>query len=199
MRAGVESGSPRILKSIKKDITVEHILKSAEIARDRGFHVRYSFVIGWPGETDQDRQQTIDLCFRLFDINPNVTMYPLWNYIPYPGTPHFTEAIACGFKQPEKLEDWSDYSWAKANSPWIDSRAKFENIHTLSKFAFFNRDSADILKSLLSTELRWRTKVRRVGGMAVRPWARYRLKNSSRSMPAPYEYRIIEALLAGRA
>jgi radical SAM superfamily enzyme YgiQ (UPF0313 family) len=191
-RAGVESGSPRILKSIAKDITVDQIVNSARISRDLGFEVSYSFVIGWPGEEDVDRQQTIDLAFRLLEINPKAWVYPLWIYIPYPGTPHFAEAVAQGFQEPQTLEGWADYSWGHARVPWITEAAKFENIHYLSRFAFNSRTLQEVMVDLGDEYLKSIIKVRRLGGVLLKEWARLRFRRAFWALP--YEYRVLRRL-----
>ncbi|OGA37492.1 MAG: hypothetical protein A3G80_14965 [Betaproteobacteria bacterium RIFCSPLOWO2_12_FULL_62_13b] len=191
-RAGVESGSPRILKSIAKDITVDQILNSARVSRDLDFEVTYSFVIGWPGEDDADRQQTIDLAFRLLEINPRAWIFPLWIYIPYPGTPHFSEAVAQGFQEPQSLEDWAEYSWGRVQVPWITEVAKFENIHYLSRFALNSKTLRTVVTDLGDEYLKSVIKVRRLGGILLKDWARFRFKHAFWAFP--YEYRVLRRL-----
>ena len=176
MRAGVESGSPRILKLMKKDLTVEDTLESARITRELGIHVYYSFILGWPGETDEDRQKTIELCYKLLEINPESRVYPLNIYTPYPGSPQWNQAVQEGFDAPSILEEWGEYVWGNVNIPWIDDVAKYENMATLSKFAFFPRNSHEVFGGLLSSELHTHIKFRRLGGWLMRRYARTRMR-----------------------
>jgi radical SAM superfamily enzyme YgiQ (UPF0313 family) len=191
-RAGVESGSPRILKSIAKDITVDQILNSARISRDLDFGVTYSFVIGWPGEDDEDRRKTVDLAFRLLEINPQAWIFPLWIYIPYPGTPHFAEAVAQGFQEPQTLEGWAEYSWGRVQVPWITDVAKFESMHYLSRFALNSKCLREVLSALGDEYLKSAIKVRRLGGLLLKEWARFRFRRDFWAFP--YEYRALRRL-----
>lgn len=62
---GAESGSPRILKEMRKGITpnqVEHIFDKTKAL---GFYRRVYFMLGWPGETDEDIELTKQLARRI--------------------------------------------------------------------------------------------------------------------------------------
>lgn len=196
IRAGVESGSERVLQSMTKDITTEQILDSARMAKELGFAINYSFVIGWPGETEEDRYKTITMCLRLQDSNPNITIYPLWIYIPYPGTPYYDESIKLGFKPPALLEEWGDYYWGKVLVPWMSNTSKIQDIHTLSKFVFST--SGNVKKmgaSLIQKGVPLSVKLRRIFALPVSCWARFRFRHSF--WVFPYEYKILDYMLRG--
>ena len=81
---GIETGSERIAELIRKGETVEQNGRAVHLAHDRGFTTLGTFIIGFPTETDGDRQQTLDLALSLpLDVmRVNIA-------IPYPGTPFF--------------------------------------------------------------------------------------------------------------
>ena len=58
---GVESGSPEILKTIRKEITPEMVLETTRSAQKYGIFVRYYMILGNRGETTETIQQSIDL------------------------------------------------------------------------------------------------------------------------------------------
>ena len=58
---GVESGSPEMLKKIQKDTTVEQVLGSAEMCARHGVAVIFSFIVGFPGESEDDVMKTVAL------------------------------------------------------------------------------------------------------------------------------------------
>lgn len=62
---GIESGSPRILKKMKKGISVDDIFEAVEMARSHGVKVAGSFIVGYPGEEDEDFQATLELADEL--------------------------------------------------------------------------------------------------------------------------------------
>ncbi|MBU1102523.1 B12-binding domain-containing radical SAM protein [Patescibacteria group bacterium] len=58
---GAESGSQKILDSIKKDIKVENIIKDVRLAKQAGIKSLLYLMVGFPGETPADIKLTIDL------------------------------------------------------------------------------------------------------------------------------------------
>jgi len=140
VRVGCESGSNRILKDvIQKGITKEQTIKAIGVARDLNLKLLLSFVIGWPTETVSERQDTINLVLKLQKIYPKAAVYPLWIYLPYPGTTLFDLAVKMGFKQPVTLAGWGSYFWGKANIPWLENPREYELIHELSRFVWYNK------------------------------------------------------------
>jgi p-methyltransferase len=57
---GIESGSPTILKNMNKAATIEKYAKGMEMLRDRGVMTFGSFIVGFPGETEETVNETID-------------------------------------------------------------------------------------------------------------------------------------------
>ncbi|MFC1701015.1 B12-binding domain-containing radical SAM protein [Patescibacteria group bacterium] len=81
---GVEAGSNRILVAIKKGITVEMIKECFELTRKVGIETVSYFMIGNPGEKEEDIMQTIDFSreiksdyvnFAIFLLVPGVEAY----------------------------------------------------------------------------------------------------------------------------
>lgn len=79
---GIESGSPGILKAMKKGTTPEKSLEAVELAHQSGVKVGGSFIVGYPGETKEDYQATLDFMEEamLEDVFASVAE-------PIPGTP----------------------------------------------------------------------------------------------------------------
>ena len=59
---GIESGSPRIQKSIRKGLKLTELPGKIEILKRNGINVGGFFMIGFPGETRDDIAQTISVC-----------------------------------------------------------------------------------------------------------------------------------------
>ena len=78
---GVESGSNRVLKSLKKNSTDDAIRRAFEIARKTGLRTTATFMFGSPGETMEDVEQTMKLAQ---EIKPNFVSS--FFITPYPGT-----------------------------------------------------------------------------------------------------------------
>ncbi len=58
---GMESGSDRMLKRMRKGIQVEDIIEAREAAKQKGVKVAGSFIVGYPGESEEDYEATKEL------------------------------------------------------------------------------------------------------------------------------------------
>lgn len=100
---GVESGSPRILKKLKKGLTVDRIKKGFAMMNEVGFkNVEANFIIGSdPDETLEDVLMTKQL---IREIRPSILAVNV--ICPYPGTPVFDE-----MRENNLIEsyDWNHY------------------------------------------------------------------------------------------
>jgi anaerobic magnesium-protoporphyrin IX monomethyl ester cyclase len=101
---GVESGSQRILDSIKKGITVEQAQSAVKAARQAGLETECYFMIGLPGEDESDIQKSMALAI---DLDPDYAKFALT--IPLPGTPMFSK-----IEEEGRLltRDWSKYTFS---------------------------------------------------------------------------------------
>ena len=88
---GIESGSQFILDRMKKGLTIERIRQGIAAAKAGGLLVRVYLMVGFPGETWQTIQETVDL--MLACAPDEFAVYPL---IPYPGTPLYQNPAEYG-------------------------------------------------------------------------------------------------------
>jgi radical SAM PhpK family P-methyltransferase len=79
---GIESGSPTILVNMNKSATVEKYAKGIEMLRRNGILTFGSFITGFPGETDETVQETIDF---IRTTRPDYYRSQMWYC--EPGTP----------------------------------------------------------------------------------------------------------------
>lgn len=98
---GVESGSQEMLKLMRKGTTVELNAQAIKWAKEAGISVAVSLVIGYPTETPEMLQQTIDF---LHKTKPDYVY--MCEAVPYPGTElaHFIREL--GLEVPA---DWNQY------------------------------------------------------------------------------------------
>ncbi len=80
---GAQSGSPKILASIRRGHTVEQVLDAVELAGKYNFTMNVDFILGFPDETEEDQFETISLCKELIAKKSKIHMHYL---IPLPGT-----------------------------------------------------------------------------------------------------------------
>lgn len=62
---GIESGSERVLRHMKKGINVEQVREAVDMARRHGVKTAGSFIVAYPGEEEEDFQETIELADEL--------------------------------------------------------------------------------------------------------------------------------------
>ena len=109
---GIESGSPRILDVIRKNITLDQVRECTRLCSKLGFHVKVFFMFNHPTEKIRDIEATILLMDEIRQW-PNVSIKTAMTYI-YPGTE--IEQIA---KDEGILP--RNFSW---NSPYYSQRNK---------------------------------------------------------------------------
>ncbi len=62
---GIESGSDRVLRHMKKGVTVDQVREAVAMARQHGVKTAGSFIVAYPGEEEKDFQDTMDLADEL--------------------------------------------------------------------------------------------------------------------------------------
>lgn len=62
---GIESGSRRILRRMKKGIKPGDVIEAVELAREHNLKVAGSFIVGYPGEDERDHEETLELADEL--------------------------------------------------------------------------------------------------------------------------------------
>jgi anaerobic magnesium-protoporphyrin IX monomethyl ester cyclase len=88
---GVESGSDRILRIIKKGITTDQVRKAVKAMKKRGFWVAAFFIVGLPHETENDIRKTIDFIKEIRPDSMNMT-----TFTPHPGTELYDYVVSRG-------------------------------------------------------------------------------------------------------
>lgn len=96
---GAESGSQKILDAMDKGTTVEQIRQATRLMKTHGIKACFFLQFGYPGETMEDIQSTMDLVFELMphDIGISVS-YPL------PGTVFYENVRS----QLSEKQNWTD-------------------------------------------------------------------------------------------
>jgi anaerobic magnesium-protoporphyrin IX monomethyl ester cyclase len=85
---GVESGSPRIMDIVNKGITKEQTMQAFKLCREEGIQVACSFMIGIPGETVHDMEESLKFAKQL---NPDWCGFNI--YVAYPGSILYEEIL----------------------------------------------------------------------------------------------------------
>jgi hypothetical protein len=83
---GIESGSPRMQKIIAKKLDLQDTAHSIEQALDVGLVCTASFITGFPEETDEDLNETLDMIGRLSALSSTRLLLQLHVLSPEPGS-----------------------------------------------------------------------------------------------------------------
>jgi radical SAM superfamily enzyme YgiQ (UPF0313 family) len=110
MQYGIESGDNRVLRDIKKGITVEMVEKAVKLAFEAGILVDCSFMIGHSTDTIESIENTAKLEKKLVMEYYTVPITSIST--PFPGTDLYECADELGIKIRSK--DWDKYSFLEA-------------------------------------------------------------------------------------
>jgi len=100
---GFESGDEQILKSMKKDNSLEKAKESAKICQKTGIRIYGSFILGYPGETKASIKKTVFLAKEL-----DCDTAAFFIAVPCPGTELFKLALEKGYIK--KPIDWKTFA-----------------------------------------------------------------------------------------
>ena len=142
---GIESGSDRILRLLKKGISVEQV-ETATNLLDKG-HVGYGafFMGGFPEETKEDLQRTLDLMQRIHPIHMSFNIFT-----PLPGSELYDKVKSLGLMP--KAPYLGDMAYGRSDNYFI------KNVSTED----FIRLKNDILAYVDSYNRSWKTVLRRI-------------------------------------
>jgi radical SAM superfamily enzyme YgiQ (UPF0313 family) len=141
---GAESGSQRVLDAMEKGTRVEQIVDAARRLRASGIEVGFFLQFGYPGETREDIERTLQMVrkCRPDDIGVSVS-YPL------PGTPFYERVKAqLGEKQ-----------------NWVDS----DDLAMMYQSAY-GPEFYRTLHAVVHAEFRTRKSLETLARLARRPW-----------------------------
>jgi len=94
---GIESGDPEILANHRKLYGLDRVGEKLRMVKQAGMRVKGLFMMGFPGETEESAQRTIDYALTLPLDEINVT-----KFTPFPGAPVYRDIR----EQGEFVEDW---------------------------------------------------------------------------------------------
>ena len=88
LQVGIESGSDKILKIQKKNITLEQVrIVARKVASYNDLELSGNFILGNPGETDETFQETVEFAKELHTLSKFNYHVSFGYLVPYVGTP----------------------------------------------------------------------------------------------------------------
>ncbi|OQY04145.1 MAG: hypothetical protein B6I22_10000 [Desulfobacteraceae bacterium 4572_123] len=101
---GIESANARILKTIKKGITLKQVVDAINMCNTAGIMPHASFILGLPGETPETIRETVDFGLEMKKLGLSYGFHLL---APFPGTEIRDRCDHYGIKI--MTNDWSRY------------------------------------------------------------------------------------------
>lgn len=122
----LESGSPRVLKMMRKNLSLVKAKENINLAKSMGFLVGSNCIIGYPGETVDDVKESIN-----FFMDLNLDSMALINLIPFPGTELRSICEKKGYLTGDAA-NWDNYIF-DINNPKILIETEFLDSKTIKK------------------------------------------------------------------
>jgi anaerobic magnesium-protoporphyrin IX monomethyl ester cyclase len=160
---GTESASQEVLALMNKRFQhVEQMVETARKTNLAGIHVVFNIILGYPGETESQRQQTFRVMSDIAKEYANVSFSPNI-FTPYPGIPIWPQLREMGVREPQSLEEWETLGLGANVLPWLRGEELQRLRRSLEYFLLNNQ----IRK--VSAKIPWaRRKMRRMLGAPVR-------------------------------
>src|SRR5579864_8215689 len=116
---GTESASQEVLALMNKRFQhVDQIVETARKTYVSGMHVTFNIILGYPGETDEQRQQTFRIMSDIAKEYSNVSFSPNI-FTPYPGIPIWPQLRELGVREPQSLAEWEILALGTNVLPWL--------------------------------------------------------------------------------
>lgn len=133
---GIETGSEKILKFIRKQITINQVKNIIDRFSRSKIIAHYNFMIGYPLEGNEELLETIELVDFIMRIDPKAYFSSFHLITPYPGTEFYNIAQQYGFKPPSRLEEWANIRWEFKNAAWLSPKMQkiYSNLTLLTYF-----------------------------------------------------------------
>jgi radical SAM superfamily enzyme YgiQ (UPF0313 family) len=180
---GGESGSERLQQFICKDVTANQMLQSVANLRRWATSIEpyVTWMIGLPGETEDDLNQTFDLMDKMCEVNPKTQHLEIFVYTPFPSP--LMNFLPAQYKLPQSLEEWGDIYVFHFDPPW-HSKTQVEKLHIISaviRYGFYPQ-----------SRIRERDVAYKIAYGVMNHIAKYRWKR--RYFDFPIELKIADAL-----
>jgi radical SAM superfamily enzyme YgiQ (UPF0313 family) len=152
---GVESGSQQMMDKMNKDVKLSEVFYCAEKCRELDISVIFSFIVGFPGESEKSVQESVEVIRKLRKKSPKFTT-PIFYFKPYPGSSLTKDAVNNGYELPKTTEEWGDFDYIGSSGPWVSKEKElfFENFKFYLKLGYGEKGGA--LLSPVRKLSRWR-------------------------------------------
>jgi radical SAM superfamily enzyme YgiQ (UPF0313 family) len=167
MGFGTESASEEVLALMnKKHQRIADMFETARKTEQAGMRVTFNVILGYPGETEQDRVETFRIMSEIARRHSNVSFSPNI-FTPYPGIPIWPQLRELGVREPKSLEEWDVVALGNNLLPWLQGET-LERLRRMIEYFLLNnqirRATANVrwfgqgVRRALGSPLRWRLR-----------------------------------------
>lgn len=136
---GAEAGMDEMMKRIGKPIKGDDNIAAAVEMDRRGIQASVTYIIGYPGESEESMMMTIEQCRRLHNAAP-LARPTVWPYRPIPGTVMWDEAVELGYQGPKTIPQWGSIGEYHLEETWpgnipprvAEARMMYQHFATLN-------------------------------------------------------------------
>lgn len=168
---GIESGSHKVLKYLKRSDSPQGIKKLVDKFAHSKMIAHYNFIMGFPVEGENELFETIEIADYIRKTDPKSYCSSFHVFTPFPKTALTQIAMdKYGFKPPENLADWGDFRFESIKVPWISPKMRriYSNICMITYFVddkfsdkIKNNPVLKALAGIFSMFARWHWKHRK--------------------------------------
>ncbi len=143
---GIEAGTDRVLKILRKGITIDQARRAFKWTRKTGISILAYFMIGAPTETKEEMLETIRISQELA---PDYVHFSILT--PFPGTEVYQQGLASGLIKNDYWQEFARHPSIDFSPPFLDGALKNEELLQLLKDAYqgFYLRSGYVIKRLL--------------------------------------------------
>lgn len=164
---GVESGSSETLRRIRKDITIDDVLATAEALLRHGIGAAVGIIVGFPDEPEESVMASLDMASRLAAMSPAFRV-SIFAYQPIPGGELWDQLVAGSGGVPTSLDQWCDFDYVNGTSAFLEPKLRrvVESYRFYHRLAFASHGGS--LRRPLRALARWRVTHHEYGLAAER-------------------------------
>lgn len=143
---GAETACAETMRMIRKNIKVGETERSISLLMSCKIIPQVSYIVGYPDETIESIEETIEECRRLKMKHPPIDTVIRY-FEPLPGAGFYSRALELGYKEPEFPEGYRTFSKAVFLESYIDtSLVRKRQVKKISRYRLiYFRWAYDIL------------------------------------------------------
>lgn len=141
MFLGIETGSPRMQKLSNKNLDLNKAFEIVSFLKEKGVSVTASFIYGFPEETEDDVEMSLQFAYRMYELGVVLIQFHLCAI--FPGTEYYNkykDQLVFSANVPDAVDDFGvleNIDFIKANEDLFpfyyeyrsDSRDKFKGLN----------------------------------------------------------------------